>query len=240
MLSVLWTISIALFVLLAAMAFAGLALAPGYVLPNVPGISQGRGANPDLDVSDANWSFRPLGATAVGSYENPAGNGYLRMSASTFLGTNVIGYWWQSFEVSGSKPFFATVQLKFRVEWGSTATSAILTVFVTRALTLPTPAEAIGSVSFSSGTDWTTTPRFVTGSEVDRPGTFYVIVAFSVTGTATGTSTAIEFDNILVRWATKAEVVIYLALPDFQRIYVSQNPDEFLAYFALLLAVILS
>jgi len=238
-LSVFWTIGIVLFLILAVMAYAGLLLAPGIVIPNVSGIRQGTGTNPDLDGSSAGWAFVAVGASVIGTYENPSGDGYLQMSANTLPGTNVLGYWWQSFNVTGSRPFFATIQLDVSLALPTSA-SGTLRVFVESAVVLPAPSEAIGTVSFAGPSGWTTTPRFVAPSLVDGPGTYYALLAFSVSASGAGSPTIVDFDDIHVRWATDAGVVLYLAVPEFQRFFVSQDPAVFLAYFSFLVALIVA
>ena len=237
-LSVLWTIALAAFLILLATDFAGLLIAPGLVAAMAPGISQGATTNPDLDIDRTGWTFQALGATATDAYRNPTGDGYLEMSSTTFAGTNPIGFWWQAFDVSGSRPFIAAVTLDVRVVLGDNATSGVLSVFVTDTAQLPAATEAVGSVAYPMDSDWTATPRFLADSQIDGPGRFYLLVAFSTTGAGLGTSTFVSVDDVRLRWTTDAGVILYLALPEPTRIFQTQDPNVFLAYYGFLVALI--
>src|SRR3990172_4816057 len=112
LLTILWTIAIAGFLVVVALDFAGLVLAPGVVVPNAQGISRGASANPSLDLGDAPWTFLGTGTPAptgtwVGSGGNPDGH----LETTLPNGTNVVGYWSQSLEVSGSTPFAGEADL---------------------------------------------------------------------------------------------------------------------------------
>ena len=239
-LSVLWTIALAGFLLLVALDFAGLALAPGLIVPGIQGVSSGGTLNAGLDVSQANWGFLGTGGpSATGAYQTAGGNpsGYLETTLPA--GVNVVGYWVQAFTVSGAAPFQADVVLDLDVALGSTASDVRLLVFLGSAPGIPSSSALVGSETFSQDASWESGRRFAVDAGLDGPGTYYLAIAFAANTTGPGTASVAGIDNASLSWSTAAGVFFYLAVPDLVVLFVTQDPGFFLAYFGLLLAIVL-
>lgn len=238
-LSVLWTVAMVGFLILVALDFAGLALAPGSVVPRALEMASGATLNAGVDLAAANWSFLGTGSpSATGVHETAGGNpgGFLRTTLPA--GTNVVGYWIQSFAVSGSAPFQADVSLDVEVSLGSSATEARLLVYLGPDPGIPSASALIGEASFPQDAAWASTETFIADPGLRGPGTYYLAVAVAADATVPGTATVVGFDNLSLRWSTAAGVVLYLAIPDFVVLFVSQDPSLFLAYFVVLIAVV--
>lgn len=227
------------FLILAGLGFAGLLIGPGLVVPGIRGMQQGATANADLDINRDRWVFTPVAPSAVEQYVNPSGEGYLEMSAPTPSGDQVLGFWSQAFDVVGSRPYAARVQLDVRVELGDTASRGTLSLYVESSPVLP-GGPPVGAKNFTSPSSaWAPTPRFNADARLTAPGTYYLIVAFSTDAPFAGTSTVVGIDNVRVVWSTDAGVVFYIALPVPAAVFISQDPTLFLSYYLFLLFVVL-
>jgi len=102
-LTILWTLAIAGFVLFAITDFAGLAVSPSLVVPNIQGMRSDQTVNSGMDFN-GNWTFDQWGTASSPSYQASGGNpdGFIEM---TLFGTGDRGYFWQAFNVSGSRPY---------------------------------------------------------------------------------------------------------------------------------------
>ena len=237
-LSLLWTITIAAFLVLVAIGFAGLFTAPGQVFPGIQGVRQGSTVNGDVDVSAAGWSFTSLSPSSSGAW-NPAG--FLEMSSDTRAGGGTIGYWWQSFDVSGSEPFGGRVQMRMKANLGDNATSGTLWVYVSRSAQLPPASEAVGTMTVNASLlDWTATERFLVEAQFTGSGSYFLLVAFTFEAAVPGTPTSVGLDDVRLTWTTNAGVVFYLSLPFPERIFLSQDVTLFLGYYVFLIAVIVA
>ncbi len=220
------------FLVLALTDFAALLWSPTLVVPGIQGIQSGETVNSGLDF-DGNWSFFPSGG-ATSAYQSIGGNpgGYLEMT----LPAGARGFWMQEFQVAGSLPFAAAVQLDMLVT--GPLTSGQLLVSVDSSQTNPDPLVAVGIVNFTGPTPWITTPQFDAGERLLTPNTpYYLKVAFNNRGSS-GPVT-IGFDNIRLRWTTDASVFLYLPLPAPIVVYRTQNMALFLAYYGLIVLAIL-
>ncbi|HKZ99673.1 MAG TPA: CPBP family glutamic-type intramembrane protease [Thermoplasmata archaeon] len=239
LLTVVWTISIVAFLVLASLSLAGLLLAPGLIVPGINGVRSGGTVNGDFTIDDDRWTFTGTAAGATGGHRTAAGNGYLEMSAPTAAGTEMIGFWWQAFDVAGAMPFIAIVDLDVQVDLGDNATRGTLGVYVQDTASVPVGAP-IGSVEFTAASAWTRTPRFLADDEIGSPGRYYVLLAFTTSAPAAGSPTTVGLDNVRLAWATDAGVVLYLALPTPALLFRSQDPGLFLAYYGFLVAAIVA
>jgi len=238
LLTILWTIAIAGFLVVVALDFAGLVLAPGVVVPNAQGISRGASANPSLDLGDAPWTFLGTGTPAptgtwVGSGGNPDGH----LETTLPNGTNVVGYWSQSLEVSGSTPFTGEADLDVDVTNGSSTTLVRVLVYLSPAPGVPSASTLIGFANYTGRTAWEPT-TFEGDPALAGPGTYRLTVAVTAVTTGPGTPTVVRIDNVRFRWTTDAAVVLYLFLPAPIILFVSQDVSLFTAYFALLVVVV--
>lgn len=238
-LSVIWALSIVSFLLLASLSLAGLLLAPGLIVPGINGTRSGGIVNGNLDIDRTGWTFVPVAPGASGDRVPGSGNGYLEMSAPTSAGNQMIGYWWQSFDVSGALPFVAIAQLDVQVDLGDTATRGALAVYVQGTPTGPASAP-IGSLDFTSSLTWTRTPRFLADGEITSEGTYFVLIAFSTSAAGAGSPATVGIDNVGLVWGTDAGIVLYVALPLPTLVFRSQDPVLFLAYYAFLVAAIVA
>src|SRR5947199_4354933 len=139
-LTILWTLAIAGFVLFAVTDFAGLAVSPSLLVPNIQGLRSGQTVNSGMDFN-GNWSFDSWGTASSPSYQGSGGNpgGFIEM---TLFGTGARGYFWQAFDVSGSRPYTGALRLDVRT--AGALTSGRLLISVDGAPSLhPTPAASI-------------------------------------------------------------------------------------------------
>lgn len=238
LLSILWTVAIAAFLLFAVLDYAGLFLGPAFVVPGIGDLRGGSTLNPDLDVNADGWAFSGYGSPpAQGSYQAVGGNldGFLEI---TLPSSNAIGYWTQAFEISGSEPYTGSVQLDVDVTLGPNVSRGILLVHVSPSPGVPGPGSLAGSIPYEGRTPWQATPRISVGSAFSGPGTFYVTVGFALEAAPGPTSAVVGFDNVRLRWSTDAALFFYVAVPDLVVVYVTQDPSLFLAYYVLLIAVV--
>src|SRR5207244_2417267 len=76
----------------------------------------GQTVNSGMDFN-GNWSFDSWGTASSPSYQGSGGNpgGFIEM---TLFGTGARGYFWQAFDVSGSRPYTGAVRLDLRIAGG--------------------------------------------------------------------------------------------------------------------------
>ncbi len=235
-LSVLWTISVAGFLILVALNLAGLFLGPPLVAAGIQGIASGQTANPTLATDSSGWTFVALSGNASGTHVASGGNpdGYLEMTLGS--GTSVRGMWTQALTVTGSTPFFVDLNLDANVR-----TTGVLSGRLVAALDpapgTPDYANAVTVETYdASAAAWTHAPGADLSERVSATGTYYVKIAFLAD--VNGGTTTVGLDNIHLRWITDAAVIFYLPLPSLPLLYVSQDPALFLAYYGFLVVVI--
>ncbi len=231
-LSVLWALALAGFFVLIALNFAGLLLGPSVVVPGIEGISSGQNANQFLATGDANWTFQALNASAAtGTYVASGGNpgGYLGMTLPA--GSTVGGEWVEAFQLTGSTPYAASVHLDYRAPVPG---DLVISVETTPGGLNYAAADAIVPVTASAS--WTTTPTVDVSASLRDPGTYYLKVAFIVSGNP---STAqVGFDNVRLGWITDAAYYFYVPLPLPVLVFISQDQGGFLTYYVFLIAAI--
>ena len=232
-LSILWIIAMALFLVLAATDFAGLLYAPTLVVPGIQGIESGQTVNPGLDFNTS-WSFDRWGTSSSSAVPPSGGNpdGYLEMGLPA---SGSAGYWTQAFTVRGSVPFAGSVRLDVLV--GPGLISGHLYVFVDTSLSPPNIAAAIADIPFDGPTSWTSTGRIDAAPSLGGPGTYFLKVGF-VADVVSG-PVNVGFDNVRLSWTTDAAVVLYIPLPTPPVVFLSQDKTFFLAYYGLVIGVIL-
>ncbi len=230
-LSILWLVSVIGFVLLIAMNFAGLLVSPAYVAPGIQGIASGQDTNQAFDTGTAGWSFQALnGSATTGTFVSggPSG-GFVQMSVPAGNGRG--GEWVQAIQLHGSAPYVAAVRLDLEVVAGGSLTGVVLAALE------PTPTgidlqDASVVAWTNQSVAWTTPPAVDVSAALGDAGTYYLKVAFlALSGSG---STTVSFDNVQMKWTTDAVFYFYLPLPLPVLLYISQDPGQFLAYYAFI------
>lgn len=234
-LSILWTLAMVGFLVLALTDFAALLWSPTMVVPGIQGIQSGANVNSGLDF-DGNWTPDQWGTGSSLAYQSAGGNlgGYLEMTLPT---SGARGFWWQAFEVpvGASLPFAAVVRLDVQIT--GPLTSGRLLVSVDSSTSNPDPLTAIGSENFTTATAWTATPQFDADGRLPAAGIYYLKIAFVDLGSSGPVN--VGFDNIRLLWTTDAGVFVYVPLPTPVVVYRSQDKPLFLAYYGLVVLAIL-
>ena len=230
-LTILWTLAIAGFVLFAITDFAGLAVSPSLVVPNIQGMRSDQTVNSGMDFN-GNWTFDQWGTASSPSYQASGGNpdGFIEM---TLFGTGDRGYFWQAFNVSGSRPYTGVLRLDVRTAGALTSGRLLISVDSSPILD---PTTAVAIVPYSGPTGWTSTGRVSVDPKIVAPGQYYLKVGFWVDG-ATG-AVDVGLDNVRLTWTTDAGVVLYVPAPLPLVVFVSQDKTVFLSYYALIAAAI--
>jgi hypothetical protein len=236
---VIWTLSVVAFLVLAALSLAGLLLAPSLIVPGINGVRSGATTNGGLDIDRVGWTFVALAPGSTGGRASIAGNGFLEMSAPTPAGSEMIGYWWQSFDVDGAAPFVAIADLDVQISLGDNASRGILAVYVQDNVAVPI-VPPIGTLEVTVTSPWIHTPRFLSDDVISAPGRYYVLIAFTTAAVSPGSATTVGVDNIRLVWGTDAGIVLYVALPLPVLVYRSQDPTLFLTYYGFLIAAIVA
>ena len=240
-LSVLWTLAIVMFFVFIALNFVGLVLSPAYVVPGIQSISRGQSANANLSAGDANWTFNSLGTPgATGTYNASGGNpgGALEMTLPS--GAAVGAEWVQAVQLTGSAPWLAEVRLDYLVDPSATVAGRLVVAVE------PNPAGLdvanATNVTWANGTaGWVSLPPVDVSASIGDSGTYYLKVAYLATS-GTG-STVVRLDNLDLRWTTDAVFYFYVPLPLpelLYLVYISQDPAQFLAYFAFIVVAIVA
>src|SRR2546423_4048576 len=231
-LSVLWTLALVAFVAFALTDFAGLAVSPTLIVPGIQGIQSGQTVNSGMDFS-GNWTHDSWGMASTSSYQATGGHpdGFLEMR---LFGTGDRGYWWQSFNVSGSQPYTGSVHLDLQIVGG--LTSGHLIVSVDSSNSAPDPNVAIAVLSYSGPTQWTSTGRIGADARLTSPGLYYLKIAFIVD--AASGPVDVRIDNTRLAWTTDAAVVLYIPVPLPYVVILSQDKTFFLSYYGLIAAAI--
>ncbi len=153
-----------------------------------------------VDWEDANYADRAW----QGSGGNPGG--LVNLQEAFHASSTVSGYWYQSFTVSGSSPFSATVALDRKVsQWlTSGAGTLYVYVFVDPTSGLPNPANAIQTYTHTGTSGWTSSGAIsVPSSRIPAAGTYYLKFATRITFPGSGAGTVItQFDNVQLNWTS--------------------------------------
>ncbi len=176
---------------------------------NWPEPSQnGATTNPSVDAASAPWAYADWesGANANGEWHNTGGNpnGLIDIHTNFSASTTVSGYWYQSFTVSGSSPFTATVTFDRKVSQIVTGASVTVYVFVDTTSGAPNIANAIASYTHSVTGGWTSSGTItVPSSWIPAAGTYYLKIAARTTNPASGSGTTIvQLDNAQLGWSS--------------------------------------
>src|SRR5437667_9774655 len=174
-LTILWTLAIAGFVLFAVTDFAGLAVSPSLLVPNIQGMRSGQTVNSGMDFN-GNWSFDSWGTASSPSYQGSGGNpgGFIEM---TLFGTGARGYFWQAFDVSGSRPYTGAVRLDLRIAGGLTSGRLLVSVDGSPVLD---PSMDVAALPYSVLTGWTSSGRFSVDPKFEGPCQFFLMVSLIV------------------------------------------------------------
>lgn len=232
-----WTLALAGFLVLMLINFIGLVATPALILQGAQEIQRGASVDPGIDQGSASWTFLAAQDGATGAAATVGGNpdSYLQMTLPAGASA---GVWYQRFVVAGSVPYAAIVDLDINVQTPSNAGfSGELVVGVDGSAGAPTSGYAYGAWYNSSTPGWTHVPELDLSDLVTEPGTYYLKVAFYAAGGAG--SAVVGFDNVQLLWATNAAVVLYLPLPLPVVLVVTQDPGVFFAYFMAVFTVII-
>ncbi len=186
-------------------------------------------------------------------------SGYISLELEGRDGVPTRGYWSQSFQAAGSFPYLAIVRLDYRVLNVSTVLDHVtLALYVETVPDAPSPTgRPLWEATLDTPTGWTRASRVnpSTGSTIEAidvssavrvPGTYYakvVAIADNRVGLGDGTTTVVGIDNLVLRWATNAFLVVYAIWPPmapFPDPYVTQNQTLFLAWFFGLIAAVVA
>ena len=191
----------------------------------------GQTLNSGMDFN-GNWTFDQWGTASSPSYQASGGNpdGFIEM---TLFGTGDRGYFWQAFNVSGSRPYTGALRLDVRTAGALTSGRLLISVDSSPILD---PTTAVAIVPYSGPTGWTSTGRVSVDPKIVAPGQYYLKVGFWVDG-ATG-AVDVGLDNVRLTWTTDAGVVLYVPAPLPLVVFVSQDKTVFLSYYALIAAAI--
>lgn len=234
-----WTLALAGFLVLILINFVGLIATPPLILAGAQNIQRGATVDPGISPSTAAWTYQAAQGGANGSVASAGGNpdAYLQV---TMPAGSAAGVWYQRFEVSGSVPYVAIIDLDINVQAPSNAGfSGELIVGADATPGPPTSGYAYAVWYNASTTGWAHVPEVDLSDLVTEPGTYYVKVAFYAAGGA-GT-TVVGFDNAQLLWATNAAAYLYLPLPLPVVLVATQDPGIYVGYFfAIFTAIILS
>ncbi|HLE46144.1 MAG TPA: FG-GAP-like repeat-containing protein [Thermoplasmata archaeon] len=168
----------------------------------------GATTNPSVDAAAAPWAYLDWesGANALGEWHNTGGNpnGLIDVHANWVASTTVSGYWYQSFTVSGSSPFTASVQFDRKVSQIVAGASVVVYVFVDTTNGAPSIATAIASYTHTATSAWISSGTItVPSSRMPAAGTYYLKLAARVTNPASGSGTTIaQLDNAQLSWSS--------------------------------------
>ena len=253
-LNVAWMFSLIAFLVVLAIATAGLF---GVLVPisaGVQNIRQGGTAGPGFDSTGA-WVFSPWGGPAAGSVNatggNPGGYGEISLPGPASSTDAIIsGYWSQPFNATGSSPYIASVRLDYRVfRVSNILANVTLAVYVDSSSGTPRLGTDVWKVTLAQPTNWTRAqsvyaptgeviPAIDVSSAVARPGRYYLKIAAIAWNRAggPGTDTVLGVDNVGLRWATAAFVQVALYAPIPILLYYTQDPLAFYLWTAGLVA----
>ncbi len=218
---------------------AALLISPNLVWPGIQGVTQGQIANQALDAGSANWTFVDLAASgATGTYSPTGGdpNGFLQINLPA--GTNVGGFWEQEFQVGGSTPFLAQLQLNIQIQSsGIGPQGGQLVVAIEHVPQGLYTAGAPGIVYYNGTMGWGASPKLDVSSAISDPGTYYLKVAFLAASNPG--PTVVGLDNIHLAWVTDAYFWVAAPLPLPIPIYFTQDPGQMAAAYLFVIAAVL-
>lgn len=256
LLNVAWIMALAGFFAILVIAIAGMFASLPEIAAGIGEIRRGETTDAGFDSGPGAWTFSMWTAVgATGSTPATGGDpgGYASIELEGRDGAAVGGFWFQSFNTSGSSPYLAAVFLDYRVVQASSILDNVsVRVYVDTSPVLSLGETPLWSVTLSSVTAWTTatsvysptgeTIAAIDASSVVRtPGTYYVkIVALALNraGAGAGTSTIVGLDNISLRWATNAYLDFVVIAPLPVLLYFTQDPTAFAVWTAVLVVAV--
>ena len=168
----------------------------------------GNTTNPGLNTTATPWTYADWenGGSASGAYQATGGNpGGLVFVQTNFLASQTVsGFWYQSFTVSGSTPYTATVNFDRKVSLFGASTVTIY-VFVDPTNGNPSVPTAFAQFTHTATTNppWVSSGTIsVPASRLPTPGTYYLKIASRATNGATGSTTTVQFDNLYLNWSS--------------------------------------
>ncbi len=170
----------------------------------------GSTTNPGFTTTVTPWTFVKWEDTANvnGQRLNSGGNpgGLVNANLTFHASTTVSGFWYQSFTVSGSTPYSATVNFDRKVlQWMTTGAGTLYVyVFVDPTNGNPNTATAVATYTHTGTSGWTSSGSIsVPTSRIPTAGTYYLKIAARITFPATGSGTiSTQFDNVQLNWTS--------------------------------------
>ena len=169
----------------------------------------GNTTNPGFNTDASTWTYADWenGGSASGNWQAAGGNpGGLVYVQDNFLASQTVsGLWRQSFTVSGSTPYTATVEFNRKVQQIQAGATTTVYVFVDSGSGNPVLGTALTpSFSHTTTTGWLASGTIsVPASRLSTAGTYYLKIAARTTNPgAGGTNTIVQFDNVYLNWTS--------------------------------------
>jgi len=246
LLSIVWIASLFAFLVMLAVALAGLAGSIGPIMQGIGEMRSGSTTGGGFDSGLGTWTFipwSPVGSTGTWNATDGNPGGFASMSLDGRAGELVSGYWSASFVADGSYPYLAELTLDYRVlQVSDILGNVTLGAYVDRnpgsppdlgqevwkaVLTAPAPWTVATSVYPDTGEIL----DFIdVSSRVSEPGTYYLKVAamaWNQPGPSSAIPTIVGFDNVRLAWTTYAYVDFVVIVPYPLILYVTQDPTFF-------------
>jgi len=171
-------------------------------------VQTGTTTNPTFDAGSTGWTYADWvepGTAASGSWVATGGignTGRIEITTNHVASQPVAGYWYQAFTTTGSPPFVpSSLNFAWRVS-SFGATSVTLYAFVDTASGVPTIGQEVWTSTPQSGTTgWANATVDVT-SKLTVPGTYYLKIAVRTVNGASGSASAVTFDNVDLDWSS--------------------------------------
>lgn len=162
--------------------------------------------NAGLNASAPPWTYADWenGAQASGAYVAAGGNpgGLVNVQDNFLASQTVSGFWSQSFTVSGSSPFTATINFDRKVS-AFGGSSVTVYAFVDPTNGNPVVGQAVASFTNNAVTGWISSGSItVPAARIPSVGTYYVKFAARTTNAGIGGTTTVQFDNIQLSWSS--------------------------------------
>jgi len=177
-------------------------------------VQTGLTTNPGFDSGTAGWEYRDWvepGTAASGAWQNSNGNpgGYDLITTNFVANQVVAGYFFQAFNVTGSAPFTATLNLNWRVPTFGSATSITLYAFVDTNSDAPILGQQVWTSGALSGTTtWAVVSGIDASSRITQPGTYYVKIAVRTQSAPSGSLPSEGgYDNVQLSWSSTGGAV---------------------------------
>ncbi len=169
-------------------------------------VQTGSTTNPTVDAAAAPWTYSDWesGAQASGAWQNTGGNpnGLVYVQMNFLASQTVSGFWYQSFAVTGSPPYAATVSFDYKVsQYGAGTGNVRIYVFVDKTAGAPSIGTEVAVYTEITTTGWLTKSGIsVPSSRIPSEGTYFLKIAARTTNGAAGSTTTVQFDNARLAW----------------------------------------